>query len=382
MSKKIKNIVLIALAFFVCSISEVGAKEVALSCRYFDPYNQLNGHGATSVLCNIYDDYSHQCYAEHGAAVSIDSATTNSQKSIIGNWEYKKGNLDWTAKTYVQEKTSCPSYLIIVTSKQNQVSITASAPTIEDAEKYVADNRVQLYIAPLSDLLQTEDQKENAINNITEYTLTLNDIEKTYNFDTCVNLDETITRLTKCRTNIKNLRNTISQLQLNVTDYIKLGLLSESDEYVVNFNKTVETANIFIEKEEKRLEEEQKKIDAEMTSAPNINTENQNNNRSDNNKSNCALFGEHVTPIIRWIIDLVHIAIPIIIIILTIIDFSGVVLSADDKNFKAAGSKLVKRLLIGAAIIFLPMLLTFIIDFSGALVPYGIEKDQLFCSIF
>lgn len=98
--------------------------------------------------------------------------------------------------------------------------------------------------------------------------------------------------------------------------------------------------------------------------------------------TNCNIFGDRITDILKQIIDLIQLAVPIIIIILTIIDFVGIVLSGEDKNFKAAGSKLIKRLIIGAAIIFLPMLLAFIIDMSGALAPYGIERNQLFCSLF
>ncbi len=98
--------------------------------------------------------------------------------------------------------------------------------------------------------------------------------------------------------------------------------------------------------------------------------------------SNCDIFGKRLTDILKQIIDLIQIAIPVVIIILTIVDFVGIVLSGEEKNFKAAGNKFVKRIIIGVAVIFLPMLLAFIIDLSGALVPYGIERNQLFCSLF
>mgnify|MGYP001078767066 CR=1 FL=1 len=96
----------------------------------------------------------------------------------------------------------------------------------------------------------------------------------------------------------------------------------------------------------------------------------------------CNIFGDRITDMLKQVIDLIQLAVPIIIVILTIIDFIGIVLSGEEKNFKAAWSKLIKRLMIGAAIIFLPMLLAFIIDMSGALAPYGIERNQLFCSLF
>ncbi len=98
--------------------------------------------------------------------------------------------------------------------------------------------------------------------------------------------------------------------------------------------------------------------------------------------SQCNLLGDKLGSIIKWFVDLIQISIPIIIIIMTIVDFTGVVFSGEDKNFKAAGTKFVKRFIIGVAIILLPMLITFIIDMSGVLVPYGIDKNQLFCSIF
>lgn len=98
--------------------------------------------------------------------------------------------------------------------------------------------------------------------------------------------------------------------------------------------------------------------------------------------STCNLLGNEFGKMVKWVIDFIQISIPILIIIMTISNFTGVVFSGEEKNFKAAGAKLVKRLIIGVAIILLPMLITFIIDFSGVLEPYGIEKNQLFCSLF
>ncbi len=99
-------------------------------------------------------------------------------------------------------------------------------------------------------------------------------------------------------------------------------------------------------------------------------------------KKACTILGKKVTPIIKWIVDLIQISIPVIIVIMTSIDFTSVVLNGEDKSLKAATTKFVKRLIIGAVIIFLPMLVTFIIDLSGALEPYGVNSNELFCSIF
>lgn len=361
----------------MCEIGEVGAKEVALSCRYFEAYNQMNGAGATSILCDIYDDYSHMCYIEHGASVSVDSATTKSQKSRILNWESKVENLDWTVKDFVKEKTSCPPYLIINAHIKNHISILASAPTFDDAIKYTKDSSTtltDLHVVTLNDLLSIDEQIANARKKIMSYMDILNNVKEIYP-NTCFNQEITADQINNCRLGIDRLRQIMAEMQLDVSEDIKSGLFNASNEYIVTFNIALERANSFVSEEEKRLDEEQTRLDSSTnTREPDDGT--------NNNVSICAIFGENVTPIIQWVIDLVNISVPVLIIILTIIDFASVVLSGEDKNFKAAGSKLVKRLIIGVIIIFLPMLLTFIIDFSGALVPYGIERNQLFCSLY
>lgn len=70
------------------------------------------------------------------------------------------------------------------------------------------------------------------------------------------------------------------------------------------------------------------------------------------------------------------IIIPLIIIAFGIIDFSKAVLSSDDKAIKSAAMSLVKRLIAGVAIFFIPTVVTvvfnFLEDFTGGLA--GIEE--------
>ncbi len=96
----------------------------------------------------------------------------------------------------------------------------------------------------------------------------------------------------------------------------------------------------------------------------------------------CVVFGQNTDKILKWVINFIYIAVPVIIIIMSIIEFAGIALSGDEKNFKAVGTKLIKRLIIGAVIIFLPILIIFLVDLSGVLIPYGIEPNQIFCSLF
>lgn len=108
---------------------------------------------------------------------------------------------------------------------------------------------------------------------------------------------------------------------------------------------------------------------------------NDNNEEQESRGDGCAAFGAETTKIVQWIFRLIRIGVPVIIIFLTIVDFAAVVFSGEEKNFKETGKRFATRLVIGLVIIFLPMILAFVIDLSGALVPYGIDRGELFCSV-
>ena len=95
----------------------------------------------------------------------------------------------------------------------------------------------------------------------------------------------------------------------------------------------------------------------------------------------CAILGDHVTEWVKWLITIIRVIVPIGIVILTILDFAKIVASGEDKEYKAAIQKLVKRIVIAVAIFVVPALVALLIDLSGILTQYGIT-DDLFCSLF
>ena len=77
------------------------AKEVMFSCEYYKPYDSLAGTREIAVLCEIYDNYSQQCYME----VDAPTATTSSNKESILNWT-SATILKWKARDYVKENNN------------------------------------------------------------------------------------------------------------------------------------------------------------------------------------------------------------------------------------------------------------------------------------
>lgn len=80
--------------------------------------------------------------------------------------------------------------------------------------------------------------------------------------------------------------------------------------------------------------------------------------------------------IVQRIYRIIKIAIPVLIVILSIVDFLKVVLLSDEKDYKTAWNKFVKRIGIGIIFFLVPTLVSLIISISG------LETEQSFLNIF
>ncbi len=75
-----------------------------------------------------------------------------------------------------------------------------------------------------------------------------------------------------------------------------------------------------------------------------------------------GIIGPNVQKDIKKYLGYIRIIAPIIVIVLSAVDFSKVVLSGDDKDFAKMISTLVKRLIIAVALFIFPALLNFLIE--------------------
>lgn len=109
-----------------------------------------------------------------------------------------------------------------------------------------------------------------------------------------------------------------------------------------------------------------------------LDNEQQNDDLS-NTTGGCGFIGPNTLEIIEWIIRLIRIVVPLLIVVLGIVDFATVVLSGEDKTLKTAGTKFLKRLAAGIILIFIPYILSLLINLSGITGDYNIDPDNLFC---
>ena len=83
--------------------------------------------------------------------------------------------------------------------------------------------------------------------------------------------------------------------------------------------------------------------------------------------------------LLKKIYNFLKYMVPVIIIGLGMLDFIKAITSDDEKVFKEAWSKLMKRILVGVVILILPVILEFLINISGVINEEGLDKNNLFC---
>lgn len=108
---------------------------------------------------------------------------------------------------------------------------------------------------------------------------------------------------------------------------------------------------------------------------PTVDDHNKGDEKDENKKEPVVTDGETIK-IVKRIYDIIKVLIPVLIVILSTVDFLKVVIYDDEKNYKSAFDKLVKRLIIGVIFFLLPILVSFVIKYSG------LDVEQSYLEIF
>lgn len=131
-----------------------------------------------------------------------------------------------------------------------------------------------------------------------------------------------------------------------------------------------------------KLNEDEPILDADGNDHSGNTTEQPTTTTDKNPSAGCDILGganSKTVKLLSGIVKLIRLGVPILIIILGMTDFLTILFSGEDKTYKDAFTKFVKRLLIGIIIIFIPYVLHFLIRISGVDKQYGI--DSFFCGI-
>jgi len=420
MKKKINylGILLVVATMFSFSFV-VEAKEVIKVCAYYNFDEDVN------IKCNIYSNFSHSCELQIGNKKSNTESWKNygSEKSTAMTLaDGTKIKLYFTdIESYVKSTSSCPKYTYFdidglyqiygfngynndyiyaktktdnilielpqikiaphiatsydiaetvtnVTATNTSTGEVTSIPVTEDLDASVDLDGVVQIVLPT-----TEIGEENIVYDVTTEAVdspeeALQVLQNAYN-DFLVPMS-TITVLTMCgeRTEDEciiymNQQKALLNDYANIgMGYVDVGYIEYNDDFYQDFLSM------------------KSKVELNFNSIiSNLKAGSMNHNYL--SVEGCNIFGENMTPIIAWAYAIIRIAIPILVVILTILDFLKVAGTGEEKSFKAAVNKLIKRVIIVVIFEVLPILITIIIDISGVLGQYNVE-GELFCSLF
>lgn len=94
-------------------------------------------------------------------------------------------------------------------------------------------------------------------------------------------------------------------------------------------------------------------------------------------KCGTAEFPEAIPTVIRAIVNIIKIATPIVLIVMGMIDMLRAVMANDDKKIAEGKDKFIKRLVLGALVFFVIMIVQFMV---GVLAPED-ESDSIISCI-
>ncbi len=369
----LKKLIFMLLLSVFC-VSWVSAEETILTCEYYKAADTLSpypGNQQVGVLCDVYDDYTHQCYMEVGS----ESATRNSNKESVLNWNTSVEN-DWQAKEYVKDNNGCPSYLSI--RLENGAIFNIGGYEIymaENLESLIELNKKlsnQRYPATLKGMQISNENKKKAEENIKKYTEMINSQIRSYSIQSCAKEENTITRYEECKEIVSNLKSNISTWDVNVHNYINQGYFNEEDTIIKDYRRAVNNAEFFLEQSEKELEEKNKEIQEELGILD--------EKKSEVHISFCDNKGVKGTlKLIGNLLLIAKIIIPIILIIFGIIEFTKALTSADNDAISKATKSFILKIISAIIIFILPTLINFIFS---SIVKEGSDYNQCRRCIF
>ena len=83
--------------------------------------------------------------------------------------------------------------------------------------------------------------------------------------------------------------------------------------------------------------------------------------------SDCWVIGQDFYDELQYIFNAIRLIVPCLVMVLCTVDMLRAVISQDEKGFQESLNRTIKRVSIGVAIFFIPLLLDIILGFTGVI---------------
>ena len=346
MNKKVLRflifIIMLGCTFLMCD--NVMASEVTCHYHVYDELGAGDANKSLDVEVVITD-------GNPKAIINRYGQKTDMKKSKkVKNWPDVK-------ETY-SSSGNCPSHIMVTKGLAYNVYLAYNQAALEKiaANKKINENKLIIATEKGYNGSNTElvDQKYKDVEELTD------GIEKAAdNFDIneCMDKEKVITRIKECRDLYKSNTKLLDEFEKRVRTMISEGYISEDDPRVQAFFKALEEARKKWEKAKKQIDEEDEKIKEELGLK-----------EGGNSKTSASTWNSadgNTNKFLKKVWGMLKVIVPVLVIVLSIADFLKVLIISDEKNYKEAYTRLLKRIAVGIILFVLPALIKLVLDLAG-----------------
>ena len=378
--KKIGCYILLLFSAFFLGFGNAEARQEVKNCIY-SYTNELSGtNPSVTVVVTFYDDglathsikewekntanlclkmniWGTSCKKEMTWDEYLDDNTKYLSQSEVSNWKDIKDKWD--------ENNVCPTY-IYVENKRPGVFETYLGYDFKELKSKHGDTDVTPILtsttavqdAPEDDTISVKvTNAYSKITEVAEFCEGVNSFE--YKLEDCADESKYITRYEACEKNTSQI-GVINTFIKEINDYVSEGIILKDDEKYVSVINTCNSALEKLRAFKKEVEYATKHV------MDNVKTD----EKHDAYVPVCGIFkpadkGGKLLPIIKNLYKIFKIAIPLLVVILTIVEFLKVLFSGEDKTMKDAFKATTTRLILIVVLVFLPILIEFVIKIAG-----------------
>lgn len=352
--KKFVKYIFVMLVFLGFT-NGVSAKDVLMNCSYYaaagDSFGLMTQE--VNISCDIYDDYSHGCLVYNGSK--------DANRESIVNYNYHN-TIKFSVKDYIKENNKCPDKMVFVGSSGlngYRVYLADDDETLKKIKEF--ENSDWKYIKELTSTSHeySNDETEKCYSDIVNYTNIMN--SSNLDVNNCADSDKVITRYSECKSQLVSTNTSYRKMKEVADGYLNTNCIDSKDKRTVAFYDALKKFQGKITDFETDLD----KGDCDIKTELGLECEKSSSTSSTESSSTWNKTDGNTLALAKRIYDMLRIIIPLLVIILSIVDFLKVILLSDDKNYKATWSKFIKRIIIGIIFFAVPALITLLLNISG-----------------
>lgn len=330
--KNLKYILIAVIVMFI-GIGGVSAKSISKQCEY-NFYDNLSG-GNSELILYIYDDgtISGSVKKWNNVSFPLTSATTINQSEISTNIA----------------NNICPNYSALkVDMNDDSKSFMTFSNNKDNLLDYLKSNDLldNTHIATSTEYNGNPQVSEQYYNQMMTESENILKTTESFDISECKDESKDITAYAKCNDQYDRLKIRINNFELNLNTYISQNYISEDDQRTKTMRENIKNAELNLVNFKYAIDNKQEIVTPEYNQG-------------------CEIFGDTLVDLIREVYGYFKWIIPILIVILSMLDFVKVVGTGKDDDFKKAQNNLIKRIIVGVVFFLIPTLISMIINLSG-----------------